>query len=402
MTAVPRVGLLIAVLVSSSGCQKAEDRVLMPDSPAVTADSSAGNGSGTPTAGTNAQSQAVRGSVAGTSGAPMAGVAPAGGTGAMGADGVRADSDGTAMDDAGTQSDPGNGDIPQAGTGGSGEDLGGEAGSGVTMPAGGATDVDCDFTGIWIAKQITQSEAIGVAAWSNNWYYFELKQTGDDVEVVKHFDCGIQVTGQVIVSLSRTTTEILTRHNLQAGLRKNKLTKQGDKCVLDGSRFWSIRGADEARFVPNETRDSTDDVEVVAQTKPLPTMQNPDGAVDVELDGELGVRFEAAGALGGIRNSVQRDWTRWFTEPGFEITASPDWPNDLLVRVDFDNEEVVLAYSQPLLASGSVPTAGAKHQLKLRFLGRDASDPRVTAVVQSADVDTCYAIQDTFPAEELR
>jgi hypothetical protein len=54
-----------------------------------------------------------------------------------------------------------------------------------------------------------------------------------------------------------------------------------------------------------------------------------------------------------------------------------------------------------LLTSGSMPKPDSKHVLKLRFLGRDKSDPRVAAIVKAADIDTCYAIQDAMKAETL-
>jgi hypothetical protein len=55
-----------------------------------------------------------------------------------------------------------------------------------------------------------------------------------------------------------------------------------------------------------------------------------------------------------------------------------------------------------LLSSGSPPKAGAKHTLRLRFLGRDSSDARVAAIVKPNTTDTCYAIQDALAAEELK
>jgi hypothetical protein len=48
-----------------------------------------------------------------------------------------------------------------------------------------------------------------------------------------------------------------------------------------------------------------------------------------------------------------------------------------------------------------MPSGSAKHVLKLRFLGRDASDARAAALIESDNVETCYAIQDALPAEQL-
>jgi hypothetical protein len=36
------------------------------------------------------------------------------------------------------------------------------------------------------------------------------------------------------------------------------------------------------------------------------------------------------------------------------------------------------------------------------FLGRTTDDPRAQAIVKAEAVDTCYAIQDAIPAQELK
>jgi hypothetical protein len=263
-----------------------------------------------------------------------------------------------------------------------------------------AQDPDCDFTGIWIADQITVSQALNLPQSSNQWMYLEFKQSGSAVEVTKHFDCGVEVRGSVTVTMSRATTQALIAHNVQNG-RKATLSKDGANCEFAVERFWSVRGADEAHFLPNATRDSNDSIEAVDMLKPLPTMNNTDGAVDTENDGRLGVAYQIAGNFSGTRNAVQRYWTRWYSDAEYAIPASDDWTSDLVIRTEFDNEESVLSPKSGLLLSDSMPKFGAKHVLKLRFLGRDSSDPRVAAIVKSTDIDTCYAIQDAMPADKL-
>jgi len=247
---------------------------------------------------------------------------------------------------------------------------------------------------------MTVSEALSLPQTSNNWYYLELKHTGTAVEVVKHFDCGIEVRGTVTVTTSRATVMGSLAHNVQVG-RKITALKQADKCSFEAARFWSIRGAEEQKFIPNEARDAADSAADLSRSKPLPTRSATDGALDTDGDGKLGIAFQVTGIIMGVRNSVQRDWSRWFTEPGYEIAASDTWTKDLRIRADFDNEEVVLDPASGPLVSGSTPRAGAKHALILRFLGRDASDPRVSAIVKASEVDTCFAIQDALPAGTL-
>lgn len=269
----------------------------------------------------------------------------------------------------------------------------------MTDPPAVATDPDCDFTGVWMARQQTVSEALGLGQTSNNWYFIEFSQSGTALTVVDSMDCGIEIRGSATVTISRATLEAALQYNRQVG-RKGTLEKVDGKCALDVARFWSIRGAEEAGFVPNEARDSTDSIADVAKAKPLPTESMPDGAIDTEGDGELGIAFQASGVLEGVRNSVQRDWTRWFTEPGYEITPAVAWPEDVVVRADFDNEEVVLAASNSLLRTGSTPRA-TKHIITLRFLGRSRDEARAQAIIAADDVATCYAVQDALPAGQL-
>jgi len=286
------------------------------------------------------------------------------------------------------------------GSGGSGgsADPGGSSGQGGTPQPQGADDPECDFTGVWIANQMTVSEALGLWQTSNNWFYLELQQTGSTVVVTKSLDCGIEVLGTATVTLSRKTLEASLLRNPQNG-HQATVQKLDGKCTFETARFWKVRGADEQRFLPNETRDSMDSVAKVAMDKPLPTSRMTDGAVDTEGDGKLGMAFQLTGVISGVRNSVQRDWSRWFTEPGFEIAASRDWASDLIIRADFDNEESILDPTSGLLAATAQPARGAKHRAKLRFLGRDRSDLRAAAFVKATEIDTCYAIQDAMKAE---
>jgi hypothetical protein len=134
-----------------------------------------------------------------------------------------------------------------AGTGAGGE-MSTAGGGGAAGASPVPNDPECDFSGIWIAKQVTVSEALSLPQSSNNWYYLEFEQTGTDVRVSKHFDCGIEVRGSATVTLTRQTTEELITHNVQTG-RTGTVTKQGSTCSLQIARFWSIRGADEAPLV---------------------------------------------------------------------------------------------------------------------------------------------------------
>ena len=300
------------------------------------------------------------------------------------------------------------GEAPRAGMGGAG--VGGvspgsaapSAGSAGVMPPASTmpNDPDCDLTGVWIAKQVTVSEALGVPQSSNNWYYLELAQAGTQVTIAKHFDCGIEVRGTVTVTLPKRSLAAQLSQNVQVG-RKGRIQHDGDNCTFEMERFWSVRGAEAERFLPAMGRASMESIPDVAKARPLPTAMKPDGTLDPDGDGKQGIAFEISGLISGTRNSVQRDWSRWFTDPGYEMRASASWSSDLTIRADFDNEESVIDPSDGLLSSGSTPRRGARHVLKLHFLGRDTTDARVATIVRGDPVDTCYAIQDALPAEVL-
>jgi hypothetical protein len=380
------------MLLSLAGCRVSHDMVLQPDpsgsSAALTSQTaSAGMLAAAPMGGSghggvpydmDASMPVAPPATAGKAGVAMAGsVAPAAGSGE-----------------------------PSAGEPSSGEPRAGEpsAGAPATPDAGpvvmAASDPACDMTGVWIGKQIAVGVVLELPQSVNIWHYFEISQQADDFVVTKHIDCGVEVLGDVTVTITRATLEGTVQHNHQDG-RKGTLERNGARCDLDIARFWSIRGAEEARFIPNPTRDSTEQLTAVAAAKPLPTAANPDGALDPENDGKPGIAAQITGIASGTRNSVQREWHRWFTEPGYEIAANTDWQTDLRIRAEYDMEESVIDPTSGLLTTVPAATNSVKHVMLLRFLGRDLSDPRAAAVVKGNPVDTCYALQDALPAERL-
>ncbi len=264
---------------------------------------------------------------------------------------------------------------------------------------GTPSDPNCDMNGIWIGNQVTRSEALLAGQFSNNWYYLELTQNGEEVSVSRHFDCGIEVRGTVTVQLTPAAANGLRSHNIQTG-RKGTM-KMGDdgNCALKFERFWSVRGADEKRFAPSPRYSTKSIAEIVAAQK-LPTKANTDGAEDWDGDSQLGTAWQITGALKGVRNSVQRDWTEWFTDAKYTIKPATDFQSNLVIRALFDNEESVLSATDELLTQSSKSDGAAKHTLTLRFLGRTRSDPRVTALVKSKDFDTCQAVQAALPVQD--
>lgn len=290
----------------------------------------------------------------------------------------------------------GDGDGDLGGGDGDGSDGGAPIGTDGGMPAEPkAKDPECDFNGVWIARQNTESLALGgLPQYANNWYYFELRQDGEQVTVVEHFDCGIEVQGNVLVQLSPETTKGLMAHNRQIG-RKGTLKKQSDgTCAFEFGRFWNVRGVSESQYLPNP-RTSTKSIADVAAEQPLPK----DAALseDWDGDGQPGVRWNVSGIVSGARHTAQRDWNRWFTDAEYKIVGKTNWDQDLVLRAEFSNEEVI--YKADFgLNQLSTPNATAKHTVTLRFLGRTLDDPRAKAIRKSDDFQTCLAIQQAIKA----
>lgn len=266
------------------------------------------------------------------------------------------------------------------------------------VPSGDAGSGSCDLTGVWIGRMNTESLALGQPQYANNWYYFELTQDGSALTVARHMDCGLEVRGDVTVLLAPATTDALRAHNVQTG-RKGTVTAQGDgTCALDTEHFWSVRGVSESAFVPTP-RTSSDSLAQVQAALPLPPANRPERTEDWDGDGKPGIAWAVTGIVQGERHTAQRDWTRYFTAPGYEIRAVADFPSDLVVRAEFSNEEVVYESSAGL-GQVSQPNASAAHTLTLRFLGRTKDDARARAIVVAGDDRaTCVNVRTTLPAK---
>jgi hypothetical protein len=293
------------------------------------------------------------------------------------------DADTSPAVEGGVRSDAGDDQTPDSG-----------AGSGTTE----ATDPDCDLNGVWIARQNTLSVALGLEQYANNWYYLELEQDGEQVVVSKHMDCGIEVRSALTrVELARATTRALSSHNLQVG-RKGSFAKRADgTCALEIERFWSVRGVSEEQYAP-EPRNREVTLQELQRDNPLPSETMGDAAEDWDEDGFPGIAWQISGIAAGSRHSGQRDWTRWFTAEGYEVTAALEFTSDLLVRAEFASEEVVYEASAPSLTELAQTDASAEHTLHLRYLGRTRDDSRAQDIIQDDDFQTCLAIQAALPA----
>jgi hypothetical protein len=208
----------------------------------------------------------------------------------------------------------------------------------------------------------------------------------------------------VVVVLPPETFKVHLVHNQQTG-RKGKMGRNAaGNCEFSAERFWQLWGAPD-RFLPE--RSSSEEMSAVSVRLPLPSRAAPDGAEDWDNDGHLGVAYQATGIVSGTRNSVQRSWIQWFTNDQHTITPARDW-NEIVARTDFDGEESTFDPESGPLATSSTSDRRpeAPNRVTLRFLGKTASDPRVTALIRgtnpeadiAAAVQTCQAIQQEMPA----
>jgi hypothetical protein len=291
------------------------------------------------------------------------------------------------------------------GAGGSGADDGGRDGSDADPSTPSA---DCNLTGIWFTRIVTVTQALSLPQYATAWGYLEIDQPPGraDFTVTKGFDCGTEVHGSVTVTLLPNTLEAHMKHNSQAGRKGTMKKHPAGHCVVSTEPFWVLLGAAE-RFLP--ARNADEEIEPVAARLPLPTIDRPEGAEDWDGDGKLGVSWQVSGVIQGTRSTVQRQWTRWFSNEQYAVAPSMDW-NDIVVRVDFDKDEAVFdPTSGPLVSpSFSVRTPETPNRSLLRFLGRDKTDARGAVVLgtdptgdTAATVATCHAIQDMLPAPDM-
>jgi hypothetical protein len=260
-----------------------------------------------------------------------------------------------------------------------------------------AKDPDCDLNGLWIGRQNTRSQALGLPQFANNWYYLELAQDGEQVVVTSHMDCGIEVQGSVLVQIGVNTIRALMERNSQVG-RKGSFRKESDgSCSFEMEKFWSVRGVSEELYAPKpRSRDVS--IAALQAENPLPGKAMVSTTEDWDGDQQPGITWRVT-LVGNddSRYSAQRDWTRWFSAPGYTVRAAIDFTSDLLVRAEFSNEEVVYPPTPFTLDQTSIPDAAAEHTLTLRFLGRTSSDARAQAVRTADDLETCAAIRGLLP-----
>ncbi len=285
-----------------------------------------------------------------------------------------------------------------AGQGGSGPADAGTMADAAVPGAPMAQDPECDMTGIWIARLTTFSRdsVFNGVQTASNWFYYELEQDGTDVTVKSQMDCGIQVSGDADVTLNRATTESLLTRNEQSA-REVTFEKDGDRCKLSFARFYSVRGAARATYLP---ADLSSNPALSAITPALPTQADTTGSEDWDGDGSPGIAYQVANL--GTRHVAQRDWNEFFSNDEYAIALDA---TEFVAAARFDSQEGLVATSGPLgglLGAAATPIADAKHRVAFRRLGRSADDEAVKAVRVASAIDSCYNVQDALPHDSAK
>lgn len=259
-----------------------------------------------------------------------------------------------------------------------------------------AKDPDCDLNGFWAVRQVTRSEALLTSQFANNFFLFQFSHDGESVTATAHVNCALVILGSATGRVTRATGDAIRSHNSQVG-RKGKMFKtESGTCHFEMERFWYARGVTEARFVP-KPRNALVSLAQVRADNPLPTPARPDGAEDWENDGKLGMAVQLTGIISGVRNSVTRDFTDWYTDSALPIRPQRDWQEDIRAVAHYEGEETIFDPTTGLLAQLAQQDAAAKNTLRLHFLGRDKSDPRAAAVLRADAFETCQALQALLP-----
>lgn len=304
----------------------------------------------------------------------------------------------------GSASKSGAGSGGSSGSGNAGSHSAGTGGTPATSDAGPAKDAgsmsantpqdpECDLNGIWIARLTTFSRdtVLSNIQTASNWYYYEIAQSGREVTITAALDCGIQVSGSADVTINGATTQALLTRNDQKG-RKGTFEKDGDHCSLKIDRFYSTRGASRSTYL---NADLSQRPELSSLTPALPTQAAPQGNEDWDGDGNPGIAFNVRDL--GSRHVVQRDWNEFFSDTSYQVSFQAD---KFVVRALFDSQEEILATTGTfggLLVAGSAPAAGALHRITFQRLGRDKSDPKVSAVRVADPLQSCFNVQDALP-----
>jgi hypothetical protein len=272
------------------------------------------------------------------------------------------------------------------------------------------SDATCSMQGLWAVRMTTYNQSLATSVVAN-WYYLEITQEGEAFEVVDSLDCGygMQSVGASGIT-SAAAIDAFSAHNSQVG-RRGTSARSGSHCDLAFARFWSVRGANEASYLP-EGHDDARSIDELREAVPLPSAEHSSGQEDWDHDGKPGVSLLIGS--NDARYSTSRDWSEWYTCNGG--AADPDicFPGDeqkyalapgqlageIDLRANVDSEENCLGASSSLYAAPGMPLVAEDNRVRLKFLGADRSAALAHEFWSAEDAEErCAMVRRLLPGE---
>lgn len=280
---------------------------------------------------------------------------------------------------------------------------------------------DCDLTGWWAIQQFDFpiDNVVNALQTSSTYYVEEYTQSGDAFTVTRGLFCGVIISGSADVNLTEAGIRSLLYQNPRAdhptqGARGGTSRQVGDQCEISAERWYSVRGVG-MTYLPTDFRARPD----LQTLPPLPSEPDPEhpgptptGAEDWDRDGVPGLMWVLTGNANGKRSTLQRDWTELFPDPEFPVQAGA---LEFVTRGAFGTQENILALLNcPPIGCGVVGASGTpsqtvKSRTRMRYLGQELSDPRVSAIVvappgedEDNDFETCLRLRTSMPHQDSR
>jgi hypothetical protein len=249
--------------------------------------------------------------------------------------------------------------------------------SGRGVDGGIPADPRCDLNGRWLLAQRVLADAIGQKQASHNWFYYELRQDGEAVTVVRGLNCGFDVVHVTSLAADVDSSEawpsILT-HDNDTG-RKGTMQATASGCAAAFDKQYTVFGATQSYY---------DDPSVAFPSSMPQAMGSTPGWEDWDGDGNPGITFHVTAPTMGYLYVAQRNFTQYAGNVAFDSTAFE-------LTVTWNDAEAVLGYmGSSFITQTSDPDPDAsQHYVWFVRLTPDQATGDDTA--------TCAAIRSLVP-----
>jgi hypothetical protein len=205
----------------------------------------------------------------------------------------------------------------------------------------------CNLSGHWLISLRTVAQGLGVQQAGLWWHYYEIEQSGSELNVKRGLVCGSEVYPVDLLAAAvefRASFDKIAQNNSHMG-RRGTVTASGASCAVSFTRAYSIVGATTPHYADPNTQ--------------LPTLEqratgNTPGWEDWDGDGQPASSLNVSGIVAGTRYTVLRVWSDWKGTVAagastFKLSV-PDWGQD----------EAILGATNDLLKMTGVPVADAR------------------------------------------